>query len=157
MSTARTNLAAVPGITVGHTTIEAHGTGCTVVLGPETGMRAAVCVRGRATGTRELDVMDPRHLVERIDALLFTGGSALGLGVADGVMRWLRERGRGLPVGPMGTIPIVPSAGVFGLGNAGQPLGRPRPDDPHPAGATARPGYAGGRVGGGRGAPGGKA
>src|SRR5258708_36283951 len=73
MSTARPNLAAVPGITVGHTTIEAHGTGCTVVLAPETGMRAAVCLRGRATGTRELDVMDPRHLVERIDAILFTG------------------------------------------------------------------------------------
>ena len=85
------NLAAVPGITVGHTTIEAHGTGCTVVLAPESGLRAAVCVRGRATGTRELDVMDPRHLVERIDAILFTGGSALGLGAADGVMRWLRE------------------------------------------------------------------
>jgi len=80
-------LSAVPGITVGHTTIEAHGTGCTVVLAPEAGMRAAVCLRGRATGTRELDVMDPRHLVERIDAILFTGGSALGLGAADGVMR----------------------------------------------------------------------
>src|SRR5258705_12125272 len=75
MSTPRTNLAAVPGITVGHSTIEAHGTGCTVVLAPEPGMRAAACVRGRATGTRELDVMDPRHLVERIDAILFTGGS----------------------------------------------------------------------------------
>src|SRR5437762_538329 len=82
----------VSGITVGHATIEAHGTGCTVVLAPEPGMRAAACVRGRATGTRELDVMDPRHLVERIDAILFTGGSALGLGAADGVMRWLRER-----------------------------------------------------------------
>src|SRR5260221_6500690 len=74
MSTPRTTLAAVPGITVGHATIEAHGTGCTVVLAPEAGMRAAACVRGRATGTRELDVMDPRHLVERIDAILFTGG-----------------------------------------------------------------------------------
>src|SRR5206468_8902029 len=78
-------LSAVPGVTVGHTTIEAHGTGCTVVLAPDAGMRAAVCLRGRATGTRELDVMDPRHLVERIDAILFTGGSALGLGAADGV------------------------------------------------------------------------
>ena len=52
MSPARMNLADVPGITVGHTTIEAHGTGCTVVLGPESGLRSAVCVRGRATGTR---------------------------------------------------------------------------------------------------------
>src|SRR5258706_15621457 len=95
MSTPRTNLAAVPGITVGHATIEAHGTGCTVVLAPEAGMRAAACVRGRATGTRELDVMDPRHLVERIDAILFSGGSAPGPRGAGGVLRWVGGGGRG--------------------------------------------------------------
>src|SRR5881396_1407974 len=157
MSISPTNLAAVPGITVGHTTIEAHGTGCTVVLGPETGLRAAVCMRGRATGTRELDVMDPRHLVERIDAILFTGGSALGLGAADGVMRWLRERGRGLPVGDKGTIPIVPSAVIFDLGNAGKPLGWPSPDDAYRACDNATTDYAEGAVGVGRGATCGKA
>src|SRR5256885_4763815 len=120
-------------------------------------MRAAVCVRGRATGTRELDVMDPRHLVERIDAILFTGGSALGLGVADGVMRWLRERGRGLPVGETGTIPIVPSAVIFDLGNAGKPLGWPSPDDAYRACENATADYAEGLVGVGRGATCGKA
>jgi L-aminopeptidase/D-esterase-like protein len=146
------NLAAVPGITVGHTTIEAHGTGCTVVLAPESGLRAAGCVRGRATGTREFDVLDPRHLVERIDAILFTGGSALGLGAADGVMRWLRERGRGLPVGERGTIPIVPSAVIFDLGNAGKPLGWPSPDDAYRACDNASEDYAEGLVGVGRGA-----
>jgi L-aminopeptidase/D-esterase-like protein len=157
MSTSRTNLAAVPGITVGHTTIEDHGTGCTVVLAPESGMRAAGCVRGRATGTRELDVLDPRHLVERIDGLLFTGGSALGLGAADGVMRWLRERGRGLEVGDKGTIPIVPSAVIFDLGNAGKPLGWPSADDAYRACDNASADYADGRVGVGRGATCGKA
>src|SRR5258706_2967187 len=157
MSTPRTNLAAVPGITVGHSAIDAHGTGCTVVLAPEPGMRAAACVRGRATGTRELDVMDPRHLVERIDAILFTGGSALGLGAADGVMRWLRERGRGLEVGDKGTIPIVPSAVIFDLGNAGKPLGLPRPDPADRACGNATPHFAEGRVGGGPGATRGKA
>ena len=157
MSKSRSNLAAVSGITVGHTTIEAHGTGCTVILGPETGLRAAVCMRGRATGTRELDVMDPRHLVERIDAILFTGGSALGLGAADGVMRWLRERGRGLPVGDMGTIPIVPSAVIFDLGNAGKPLGWPSPDDAYRACDAASADYQDGLVGVGRGATCGKA
>jgi L-aminopeptidase/D-esterase-like protein len=156
MST-HTNLAAVPGITVGHTTIDAHGTGCTVILAPESGLRAAVCVRGRATGTRELDVMDPRHLVERIDAILFTGGSALGLGAADGVMRWLRERGRGLPVGDMGTIPIVPSAVIFDLGNAGKPLGWPSADDAYRACDNARADYEDGSIGVGRGATCGKA
>lgn len=120
-------------------------------------MRAAVCLRGRATGTRELDVMDPRHLVERIDAILFTGGSALGLGAADGVMRWLRERGRGLPVGDKGTIPIVPSAVIFDLGNAGKPVGWPSPDDAYRACDSATENYADGRVGAGRGATCGKA
>ena len=157
MSTPRTNLAAVPGITVGHSTIEAHGTGCTVVLAPDTGLRAAVCVRGRATGTRELDVMDPRHVVERIDAILLTGGSALGLGAADGVMRWLRERGRGLEIGDKGTIPIVPSAVIFDLGNAGKPLGWPSPDDAYRACDNATADFAEGRVGVGRGATCGKA
>src|SRR2546427_5711565 len=157
MSPARTNLAALPGVTVGHGTLERHGAGCAVVLGPETGVRAAGCLRGRATGTRELDVMDPRPLVERIDAILFTGGSALGLGAADGVMRWLRERGRGLPVGDKGTIPIVPSAVIFDLGNAGKPLGWPSPDDAYRACDNATADFAEGRVGVGRGATCGKA
>jgi L-aminopeptidase/D-esterase-like protein len=154
---ARNNLAAVPGITVGHATIEEHGTGCTVVLGPETGLRAAVAIRGRATGTREIDVLDPRHLDERIDALLLAGGSAYGLGAADGVMRWLRERGRGLPVGPFGTIPIVPAAVIFDLGNSGKPLGWPGPDDGYRACENATADLDEGRVGVGRGATCGKA
>lgn len=157
MSASPKNLAAVPGITVGHATLESHGTGCTVVLAPEAGMRAAAHTRGRATGTRELDVMQPRHLVERIDAILLTGGSALGLGAADGVMRWLRERGRGLPVGPAGTIPIVPSAVIFDLGNAGTPVGWPGADDAYRACEHARADYEDGRVGVGRGATCGKA
>src|SRR5439155_108900 len=127
------------------------------VLAPESGLRAAVCLRGRATGSRELDVLDPRHLVERIDAILFTGGSALGLGAADGVMRWLRERGRGLPVGDKGTIPIVPSAVIFDLGNVGKPLGWPSPDDAYRACDNATADFAEGRVGVGRGATCGKA
>jgi len=154
---ARTNLAAVPGITVGHATVTAHGTGCTVVLGPAAGMRAAVAVRGRATGTRELDALDPRHLVERIDALLLAGGSAYGLGAADGVMRWLRERGRGLPVGPAGTVPIVPTAVIFDLGNAGQPVGWPGPDDAYRACESASESFAEGAVGAATGATCGKA
>ena len=154
---ARDSLSAVPGITVGHTTIEAHGTGVTVILGPDAGMRAAVVVRGRATGTREIDVLDPRHLDERIDAIVLAGGSAYGLGAADGAMRWLREKGRGIPVGPFGTVPIVPSAVIFDIGNAGKPLGWPGPDDAYAACENARADYDDGRVGVGRGATCGKA
>src|SRR5690606_9630439 len=69
-------ITAVPGLRVGHATEPGGRSGCTVLLGP---FRAAAEVTGMATGTRELDVLDPRHLVERVDALLLTGGSAFGL------------------------------------------------------------------------------
>jgi len=104
----------VPGILVGHATDTAAGTGCTVVLGPASGMRAGVHIRGRATGTRELDSLSPDHLAPTIHAILLTGGSAFGLGAADGVMRWLAERGRGFDVG-VGVVPIVPAAVIFDL------------------------------------------
>jgi L-aminopeptidase/D-esterase-like protein len=104
----------VPGIIVGHTTDKSAGTGCTVVLGPDSGMRAGGCIRGRATGTRELDALSPDHLAPAIHAILLTGGSAFGLGAADGVMRWLAERGRGFDVG-VGVVPIVPAAVIFDL------------------------------------------
>src|SRR2546430_2441591 len=115
MSSPPAGLTAVRGVSVGHWTDLERATGCSVVLGPDGGMRAACAVRGRATGTRELDALNPRHLVDRIDAILLTGGSAYGLGAADGVMRWLRERRRGLPVGSAGIVPIVPPAVIFGF------------------------------------------
>ena len=145
------SLTAVPGITVGHWTDPAGATGCTVVLGPVEGMRAAAALRGRATGTREIDALDPRHLVERIHAILLTGGSAYGLGAADGVMRWLRERGRGLPVGPAGVVPIVPTAVVFDLGRGEGPPRWPTADDAARACDTAGTDVAEGSVGAGTG------
>lgn len=154
-----TSLAAVPGITVGHWTDLARATGCTVVLAPAGGMRAAGVVRGRATGTRELDALDPRHLVSHIDAILLTGGSAYGLGAADGVMRWLRERGRGLPVGPAGIVPIVPTAVIFDfdLAPGGKADRWPIADDAYLACAAASAAVDEGTVGAGTGATVGKA
>ena len=152
-------LTAVPGLSVGHWTDSGGATGCTVILGPPDGMRAAAALRGRATGTREVDALDPRHLVERIHAILLTGGSAYGLGAADGVMRWLRERGRGLPVGPAGVVPIVPTAVVFDLGRSA-PSGEPRwptADDAARACDAAGPDVAEGSVGAGTGCTVGKA
>jgi L-aminopeptidase/D-esterase-like protein len=73
---------------VGHATDQVGATGVTVVRG-DAALRAAAAVLGRATGTRELDALDPRHLVDRVDAIVLTGGSAYGLGCADGVMRWM--------------------------------------------------------------------
>jgi L-aminopeptidase/D-esterase-like protein len=158
-SSAATSLAAVPGITVGHWTDLARATGCTVVLAPAGGMRAAGAVRGRATGTRELDALDPRHLVSHIDAILLTGGSAYGLGAADGVMRWLRERGRGLPVGPAGIVPIVPTAVIFDfdLAPGGKADRWPSADDAYRACTAASTTVGEGTVGAGTGATVGKA
>jgi len=150
-------LTAVPGLAVGHWTDAAAGTGCTVVLGPAAGMRAAGYVRGRATGTREFDVLSPRHLVPAIHAILLTGGSAYGLGAADGVMRWLRERGRGFPVGDGMVVPIVPAAVVFDLGPIGRSDAWPGPEHGYAACDAAGPDVVEGSVGAGTGATVGKA
>src|SRR2546428_8172290 len=153
------SLTAVRGISVGHWTDLERATGCSVVLGPESGMRAACAVRGRATGTRELDALNPRHVVDRIDAVLLTGGSAFGLGAADGVMRWLKERGRGLPVGSAGIVPIVPTAVIFDfdLAPGGKADRWPTADDAYRACTAASADVVEGSVGAGTGATVGKA
>jgi L-aminopeptidase/D-esterase-like protein len=158
-STVPSSITAVRGIAVGHWTDLPRATGCTVVLGPEGGMRAAAAIRGRATGTRELDALNPRHLVDRVDAILLTGGSAYGLGAADGVMRWLRERGRGLPVGTAGIVPIVPTAVIFDfdLAPGGKADRWPTADDAYRACAAAGTDVPEGSVGAGTGATVGKA
>ncbi|MEJ2186313.1 MAG: P1 family peptidase [Gemmatimonadota bacterium] len=102
----------VPGIQVGHAQDVEARTGCTVLLGP---FRGAADIRGLGTGTREMDTLSVLHLVPRANALLLTGGSAFGLGAADGVMAWLRDRGEGFDVG-VARVPIVPTAVIFDLG-----------------------------------------
>jgi L-aminopeptidase/D-esterase-like protein len=115
------------GIAVGHSTDAAGATGCTVIRGISAPHRAACAVIGRATGSRELALLTPGHLVERVDAILLTGGSAYGLDAAAGVMRWMEEHGRGFPVGP-GVVPIVPAAVIFDLLPLGRFDARPTPD-----------------------------
>ena len=107
-----TSITRVPGLRAGHAGDASARTGCTVLLGP---FRGACIVSGLATGTRELDVFNPNHVVESIDALLLTGGSAYGLGAAMGVVEWLRERGLGFRTGAA-TVPIVPAAVIYDLG-----------------------------------------
>lgn len=118
-------------------------------------MRAAAYVRGRATGTRELDALSPAHLVPAIHALLLTGGSAYGLGAADGVMRWLAQRGQGFSVG-VGVVPIVPAAVIFDLGPLGRADRWPTADDGVAACEAATTHVAEGSVGAGTGATVGK-
>lgn len=103
----------IEGLTIGHFTDPRRPTGCTVLLCPS-GAVAGVDVRGAAPGTRETDLLDPINSVQQIHGLVLSGGSAFGLDAASGVMRWLRERGHGLRVGPV-QVPIVPAAVVFDL------------------------------------------
>jgi L-aminopeptidase/D-esterase-like protein len=140
----------VPGLAVGHGHAYGGLTGCTVFLGP---FRAAVEVRGLATGSRELGVLDPHHLVPAVDAILLTGGSAFGLAAADGVMAWLEEQGRGYDTGAV-RVPIVPAAVIFDLHVHAT---RPDSETGVAACAAAREGWPEeGRVGAGAGATVGK-
>lgn len=129
----RGSLVDVPGLEVGHHTLQRRLSGCSVVLA-RAGAVAAVDVRGAAPGTRETDLLDASNLVEKVHAIVLCGGSAFGLDAASGVMRWLDEHGIGFAT-PHGVVPIVPAAVLFDL-----PLVRPGDD------AQARPdaqaGYA---------------
>lgn len=126
---ARDALTDVPGLRVGHAQRTGDGwlTGTTVVLAPEAGAVAGVDARGGAPGTRETDALDPRNVVERIHAVVLSGGSAFGLDAASGVMAWLEEQGRGVPVGPdpSQVVPVVPAAVIFDLGRGGRWKARP--------------------------------
>lgn len=87
------------------------GTGVTVIL-PPPGTVASGEVRGGAPATREFALLDPTRLVDRVDAVVLSGGSAFGLAAADGVMGLLRERGAGFPT-PAGPVPIVVGMSIF--------------------------------------------
>ncbi len=126
-----------PGFAIGHFTDLEGATGSTVVLAPP-GSRAGVDVRGGGPGTRETDVIGPLAGTDQATAVLLTGGSAFGLAAADGVVRWLEERGRGYPT-PGGIVPIVPAAVVYDLAQ-GDPGARPGPDAGYGACEAAREG-----------------
>jgi len=108
----------VDGIAVGNASDSALRSGTTVVL-PDKPAVAAVDSRGGAPGTHETDLLNPTNLVDRVDAVVLSGGSAFGLEAASGVMSWLAERGRGLAVGAV-RVPIVPAAIIFDLLNGGR-------------------------------------
>lgn len=122
-------ITAVPGIEVGHAADLAGITGCTVVL-CRAGAVGGVDVRGSAPGTRETDLLRSENLVEKVHAVVLTGGSAFGLDAACGVMRYLEEQGIGYETGAA-RVPIVPAAVLYDLA-IGDPKARP----------TAEMGYA---------------
>lgn len=107
----------VPGIAVGNAEDGKVRSGVTVVL-PDAPAVASVDVRGGGTGTRDIALLDPTATVERVDAIVLSGGSAFGLDAAGGVMSWLAAQGRGFKVRDA-VVPIVPAAILFDLSNGG--------------------------------------
>ncbi|MBN1956102.1 MAG: P1 family peptidase [Anaerolineae bacterium] len=148
-------LTAIPGIRVGHITDMEGLTGCTVVL-CEKGAVAGVDQRGGAPGTRETDLLRPMHRVQQAHAVLLTGGSAFGLAAAEGVVRYLEERGVGFDA-RVARVPIVPAAVLFDL-DLGDPRARPDAAMGYAACQVASSDPVGaGNVGAGTGASAGKA
>src|SRR5205085_3376103 len=144
------SITAVPGVRVGHWT--GPDTGVPVVGAPS-GTVGSGEVRGGAPATRETALLEPARLVERVDAIVLAGGSAFGLAAADGVMRYLAERGQGYAT-TGGPVPMVPAAGVFDL--VDETSLRPGADEGRAAIAAAADETPTGRVGAGRGATVGK-
>ena len=114
----------VAGILVGQAEDRGGLAGTTVVVAEQPAV-AAVDVRGGAPGSRETELLAPEAMVDRVDAVVLSGGSAFGLDAAAGVMDWLAEVGRGFAVGstmrsPAVRVPIVPAAILFDLGFPGR-------------------------------------
>ncbi len=153
-------ITAVDGLELGHHTLDARPTGCTVVLA-RAGAVGGVDIRGSSPGTRETALLDPVHTVSVVHGVVLSGGSAFGLDAASGVMRYLDERNIGYRVGPR-VVPIVVGAILFDLGLEGDRPVRPGPECGYAAAsaastATAQEGSVGagagatvGKIGGGR-------
>ncbi len=103
----------IPGIRVGHASDFEALTGCTVIL-CEAGAHAGVDVRGSATGTEEMDLLNPLHVTPVIHGICFAGGSAFGLEAASGVRRFLEQKGIGYETG-VARVPLVPAAILYDL------------------------------------------
>ena len=122
MKKLKNSITDVPGIQVGQVEDQTGLTGCTVILCDQAAT-GGVDQRGGAPGTRETDLLDPVNLVDKVNAILLTGGSAFGLDAASGVMRYLHEHKTGYNAGNI-LVPIVPAAVLFDLG-IGDPAAHP--------------------------------
>jgi L-aminopeptidase/D-esterase-like protein len=156
-STGARGLTEVAGLKVGHHTLTERPTGCTVILVDGEGAVGGVSQRGGAPGTRETDLLDPLNMVDKVNAVVLSGGSAYGLDAATGTVRFLEEKGVGWKVGPAGVVPIVPAAILFDLPFGGKPTVRPTAECGYKAAQAASDGpVTEGNVGAGAGATVGK-
>lgn len=140
------------GFKVGHWTDTTRWTGCTVILGPEDSVSSGE-IRGGGPGTREFDLLSPTTSTPGAQSVMLSGGSAFGLGAANGVVEWMREKGKGFPT-PVGPVPLVTAAVCFDL-----PMGDfawPVAEDGYAACEAAGREFERGCVGAGTGATAGK-
>ncbi|MGC4082652.1 MAG: P1 family peptidase [Vicinamibacterales bacterium] len=135
-ASANHTITAVDSIKVGSITLAERPTGCTVILVVGDGAVGGVSQRGGAPGTRETDLLDPSNMVDKVNAVVLSGGSAFGLDAATGTVRWLEEHGIGWDV-RIAKVPIVPSAILFDLPVGGNPKVRPTADCGYKAAASA--------------------
>lgn len=131
------NLSDIDGIKVGHYESSQRPTGCTVILTPG-GAVAGVDVRGSAPGTRETDLLNPINSVDKVHAILLSGGSAFGLSAAEGVVRYLEEKKIGYRTSSA-LVPIVPAAILYDL-SLGDPSIRPNAEAGYQACKNAQTG-----------------
>ena len=143
------------GIKIGQAEDRAAGTGCTAIICEE-GMRAGLDVRGGGPASRDSRLLDPLMAAQEIHGILLSGGSAFGLGAANGVQQYLEERGIGLDVG-VTKVPLVAQSCLFDL-TVGDPFVRPDAAMGYEAAAKAmeNPNYRDGNYGAGCGATVGK-
>lgn len=148
------SLADVAGVEVGLSRLLGAGaaSGATVVV-PPAGATVAVDTRGGGPATHETDILAPGTLLRGADAIVLTGGSALGLASVSGVAERLRADGVGFAVpGTDAIVPIVPGAAIFDLGRGGDPARYPGPAEGAAAYRARSPEFARGSRGAGTGA-----
>ena len=100
-------------VCIGQTENAEAATGCTVLIAPQ-GMRAGLDVRGGGPASRESQLLNPLMAAQSIHAIVLAGGSAYGLGAANGVMQYLEERGIGYDTG-YSLVPLVAQADIYDL------------------------------------------
>lgn len=146
----------IEGFQIGQAENKEAGTGCTVIAG-KNGMRAGLDVRGGGPASRDSQMLNPLMTMQEIHAVVLSGGSAFGLGAADGVMKYLEEHGMGFDVG-VTKVPLVVQSDLFDL-TVGDPFTRPNAEMGYEAAKRAfeAPNYQDGNYGAGCGATVGKA
>lgn len=144
----------VPGIEIGQVQSDTapYLTGTTVVYAPQMSV-ASVDQRGGAPATKETDLLSPLNSNPGVNAIQLGGSSMYGLSATDGIIRWLEDRGEGIPLGPAGVAPIVPAADIYDLARGGDPKARTSAEWGYLAAEATSDGFVRqGSVGGGTGA-----